>query len=54
MLRSTIYINVDISKNNNVIAYLKRISEGYQRGLKVGIFSKEEIDSWKKQTLSCI
>lgn len=43
-LRTTIYLNknVDISKFANLIAYLKRRSEGY-RAKKSKIFTKDEI-----------
>jgi hypothetical protein len=50
-LRTTIYLNkkVDISKFNNLIAFLKRQSEGY-RGKKSKVFTKDEVHAFLKET----
>jgi hypothetical protein len=47
---STIYLNkkVDISKFNNLIAFLKRQSEGY-RGKKSKVFTKDEVHAFLKE-----
>jgi hypothetical protein len=49
-LRTTIYLNkkVDISKFNNLIAFLKRQSEGY-RGKKSKVFTKDEVHAFLKE-----
>jgi hypothetical protein len=49
-LRTTIYLNkkVDISKFNNLIAFLKRQSEGY-RGKKSKVFTMDEVHAFLKE-----
>jgi hypothetical protein len=53
-LRTTIYLNkkVDISKFNNLIAFLKRQSEGY-RGKKSKVFTKDEVHAFLKEANDC-